>query len=76
MKKLLLSLSFVLACGMALAAEETITYEELDVDQDGVITLTEVEAVHPELHEHMKSSGMDQLSKEEYEEWLGMKGSH
>ncbi|MFN2135910.1 MAG: hypothetical protein ACK2UK_08150, partial [Candidatus Promineifilaceae bacterium] len=35
MKNLLLSLSFVLACGMVIAAEETMTFDELDVDQDG-----------------------------------------
>jgi hypothetical protein len=73
MKNLLLSLSFVLACGMAMAAEETMSFEELDADQDGVVTLTEAEA-HSALHEHMKSSGMDQLSNEEYKEWLGMTG--
>jgi hypothetical protein len=71
MKKLLLSLSFVLACGMAMAAEETMSFEELDADQDGVVTLTEAEASAP-VHEHMQSSGMDQMSKEEYEEWQGM----
>jgi hypothetical protein len=71
MKNLLLSLSFVLACGMAMAAEETMSFEELDVDQDGVVTLTEAEA-HAPLHEHMQSSGMSELSKQDYEEWQGM----
>lgn len=71
MKNLLLSLSFVLACGMAMAAEETMTFDELDVDKDGVVTLTEAEASAP-LHEHMQKSGMSQLSNQEYEEWQGM----
>ena len=78
MGKSFLTMLFVLSVGLAgsaFAAEHEVkmTFDEIDADKDGVITLSEAEA-HAKLHEHMKGSEKESMDKMEYEEWTGTTG--
>lgn len=73
MKKLLIALSFAMGCGVALAAGEkmtVMTFEEIDVDKNGVITMEEAKVYAP-LHKHMQDKKMTQIKSIEYKEWTG-----
>ncbi len=79
MGKSFLSMLFVLSIGLAgsaFAAEHEVKmkFEEIDADNDGVITATEAEAAHAKLHEHMQDSEKESMDKMEYKEWMGTTG--
>ena len=78
MGKSFLSILFALSIGLAgsaFAAEHEVKmkFEEIDADNDGVITLNEAEA-HAKLHMHMTGSEKESMDKMEYEEWTGTTG--